>query len=70
MATNSTISSFWGEPGKDPREELADRMIAETKDCKTILVYNVSFERTILKNLAIRFPDKAEELQSIVDRLN
>lgn len=60
---------FLGEAGKDPQEELANRMIADTKDCKTILVYNIGFERTIVKDLAKRFPDKADDLQSIIDRM-
>ncbi len=60
---------FLGEPGKDPREELADSMIEDTKNCKTILVYNIGFERTIIKKLAEQFPDKADALQSIIDRL-
>ncbi len=60
---------FLGEAGKDPQEELADRMIADTKNCKTILVYNIGFERTIVKDLAKRFPDKADDLQSIIDRM-
>ena len=44
-------------------------MIADTKECKTILVYNIGFERTIVKDLAMRFPDKADEFQSIIDRM-
>ncbi len=60
---------FLGEPGKDPREELANRMIEDTKSCKTILVYNIGFEKTVIKKLALLFPDKAEHLHSIIDRL-
>ncbi len=60
---------FLGEPGKDPREELADRMITDTKYCKTILVYNIGFERTIVRDLTKRFPDKADDLQSIINRM-
>ena len=62
-------SEYLGEPGKDPQPELIDRMIADTKDCKTILVYNIGFERTIVKELAKRFPDKADDLLSIADRM-
>jgi hypothetical protein len=60
---------FLGEPGKDPREELVNRMITETKGCRTILVYNKGFENRIIRELAIRFPDKAEELKSITNRI-
>jgi len=60
---------FLGEQGKDPRSELIDRMIADTKCCKTIVVYNIGFERPIVKKLAEQFPDKADDLLSIADRM-
>ena len=60
---------FLAEPGRDPREELVDRLIKDTEGCKTILVYNQGFEKRILKELAGFFPDKAEALNSIIDRI-
>ena len=60
---------FLGEPGKDPREELVNRMLAQTKECKTILVYNKTFEVQRIKELALHFPDKAEKLNDILNKI-
>ena len=53
----------------DPRFGLIKQMIEELKDAKTILVYNIAFERTRIKELMRDFPEFEEELQSIDDRL-
>ncbi len=60
---------YLGEPGSDPRIELISRMISETKDCKTILVYSKGFENTRIKEMSMDFPDKAAELMAIIDRV-
>lgn len=60
---------YLGEPGEDPRIELIDKMIAETKKCKTILAYNKTYEIERIKELAKDFPDRAEELNGIIDRI-
>jgi len=53
----------------DPRFGLIKQMIEELKDAKTILVYNIAFERTRIKELMRDFPEFENELQSIDDRL-
>jgi len=60
---------FLGELGSDPRQELARRLIADAKDCDTILVYNQAFENRILRELAEFLPDLAGGLEDISSRI-
>ncbi len=53
----------------DPRKGLIVQMIADTAAAQTILVYNIAFENTRLKEMQRDFPEYAEQLQSIRDRL-
>lgn len=47
------------EPGKDPRRELAEKLLAEIPEGGCVLTYNQAFEKGVLKNLAEAFPDLA-----------
>ncbi len=54
---------------KDPRPDLIKQMI---KDCETngdILTYNIGFERGKINDLAKQFPEFAEPLHKLIDRL-
>ena len=53
----------------DPRLPLLQSLLAHISDRGSIVVYNRSFERRILKNLAESFPEYASALQSIIKRL-
>jgi hypothetical protein len=53
----------------DPRRGLIEQMIIQTVEAQIILVYNIAFERTRLKEMKRDFPVYAEELDSIIDRL-
>ena len=53
----------------DPRSGLIPQMIQDTKGAATIFVYNISFERTRIREMMRDFPQYKEELQSIDDRL-
>jgi len=59
---------FLGSPGVDPRAEFADRMIHDTADCSCILVFNQSFEKGRINEMATRFPAKAPQLHGITAR--
>jgi hypothetical protein len=56
------------EPG-DPREPLARAMIDACRGAPQILVYNISFERTRLRELAEALPHLADDLLDIDARL-
>ena len=53
----------------DPRPPLMKSLLTHISEHGSIVVYNRSFERRILKGLAESFPEYASELQSIIDRL-
>ena len=53
----------------DPRPLLLKSLLSHISDRGSIVVYNLSFERRILINLAASFPEYASALQSIIERL-
>lgn len=55
--------------GEDPRIKFVDQLIEELGEEGDILVYNLSFERDKLNDLANRFPSKADQIHSIIFRL-
>lgn len=60
---------FLAISGTDPREEFCKTLIESCKGLNTILVYNISFEDTRLRELQEQLPHYEKELQSIRDRL-
>ena len=60
---------FLAEAGQDPREALACRLIADIPRDVTVLAYNMSFEKVVLRNLAEQFPQYAEHLMAIHDNI-
>lgn len=55
--------------GKDPREKLIDQLIIDSKGSGNILVYNIAFERGRLNELKEIYPQKANDIQAIIDRM-
>ena len=53
----------------DPRKPLLESLLNHVSDRGSVVVYNVGFERGVLKDLAISFPEHAAILESIIDRL-
>jgi len=60
---------FLAEEGSDPREALARRLCADIPDNVTVLAYNMSFEKGVLKALAEEFEELREHLLAIADNL-
>lgn len=60
---------FLAKEGTDPRRVLAERMIADIPKDVCVTAYNMSFEKTVLRNLAKTFPDLAEHLTNIHDNI-
>ena len=56
---------FLGDENKDPRRELAERLIRDIPKDSCVIVYNDSFEKTRLSELSELFPDLAPELDEI-----
>ena len=61
---------YLGIQGEDPREEFVISLIEAMRGVKTILVYNISFERGKLNDLAVQFPNYAEPIRSIIERMD
>jgi len=57
------------EPGHDPRRELAERLLAEIPEDACVLTYNQAFEKGVLRNLAVLFPDLADALLMRVENV-
>ena len=60
---------FLAEPGIDPRRSLAEALIKDIPMNVCILAYNMSFEKTVIKNLANIFPDLSKHLMNIHDNI-
>jgi len=60
-------SEFLASPGKDPRDELTERLLAAIPEGACVLAYNKTFEAGVLKGLADRFPAHRDRLLAIAD---
>ena len=59
---------FLADPARDCRRELAERLLEDLEHRGSIIVYS-SFEKTMLGNLAQRFPDLRTRLKRCIGRL-
>ncbi len=60
---------FLAEANGDPRDEFITKLLKDTKDIGTILVYNKSFEISRLKEIAKDFPEFAYEIEERISRI-
>ena len=56
---------FLGDGRSDPRRALAERLAEDIPENACVLAYNMSFERSRIKELAELFPDLAGKLNTI-----
>ncbi|MCC2636597.1 MAG: hypothetical protein K0Q68_316 [Moraxellaceae bacterium] len=54
---------------EDPRREFVETLLAAIGPRGSVLVWNASFERSRLQEMAVAFPEHAEALQSIINRM-
>ena len=59
---------FLGEPGIDPRQAFIEKLLEDTISCRTILVYNQAFEISRLQEIAKKFPEFSEGIDSIITK--
>ena len=64
-----THEAFLDLSGKDPSEPLARALLDHAGESGPVYVYNVGFERRVLRELGDRFPDLAPGLRGIIERL-
>lgn len=60
---------FLDTDGEDPSEAMADALIRDCSDSGPIFAYNASFEMTVIRKLAQRFPGHAKSLDAINKRV-
>lgn len=62
-----THHEFLSCDGSDPRRSCAEALVKNIPAGATIIAYNASFERSVLRELANAFPDLAERLEAMVE---
>lgn len=62
--------AFLGKEGTDPRRALAEQLCSQIPRNACTLAYNMSFEKTVIKNLAAIYEDLSEHLMSIHDNMH
>lgn len=69
--TNGAVEhyAFLGDGQTDPREALTHEMILTLGSAGSILCYNASFEKTRIKELARLYPQHADPLLALTDRV-
>lgn len=60
---------FLGVAGEDPRRALCEQLCNDIPMNACTLVYNQTFEKTRIKEMALVFPDLAEHLMNIYDNI-
>lgn len=60
---------FLAEPGIDPRETLANSLVEDIPEDVCVLAYNMGFEKSVIKNLAERFPSLSKHLLNIRENI-
>jgi hypothetical protein len=70
-ATDGQIDhrEFLSLDGADPRRPCAEALVALVPQTGAVVGYNASFERTRVLELAEAFPDLADNLRSMADRI-
>ena len=60
---------YLASPNTDPRRGLAERLVNDIPKNVCVLAYNMTFEKTVIKNLAALYPDLKDSLMSIHDNI-
>ena len=60
---------FLADPKEDPRPRFIEKLIEDCGKSGDILVYNIGFERSKLKDLISVFPEYSTALNGIINRL-
>ena len=60
---------FLAKEGIDPRRSLAESLVKDIKKGSCVLAYNMSFEKSVIKNLAELYEDLKEDLMNIYDNI-
>lgn len=58
-------SEFLAEDGEEPRRPLAERLVKDIPTDACVLAYNKTFEKSVISQLANKYPDLSKELMQI-----
>ncbi len=60
---------FAMQPGRDQREELSCRLLEAVDGAEAVVVYDATFERSVIERLARQFPQHADGLREVAERI-
>lgn len=60
---------FLGDEATDPREALAKRLVQDIPMNVSVLAYNMSFEKGVIRKLSSQFPELSSKLMHIHDNI-
>ena len=61
--------AFLGTPPNDPRPEFIESLLSQLGSAGSIIVWNQTFEKTRLKEIAQDFPEYASRIEPLLDRI-
>jgi hypothetical protein len=62
-----THFEYLAHPGVDPRREIAEKLVGEIPDGACVLVYNMAFEKRVLRELGESIPMLRKRLKAVID---
>jgi hypothetical protein len=60
---------FLGQPDEDPRRAFIEKLLVDSRHCRTILVYNQAFEIARLQEIARDFPEFTTDIELLLARI-
>lgn len=60
---------YLAQPGIDPRKELTEKLISQVPENACVLAYVASFEKGVLNNLSLWFPEYTDKIQGIITNM-
>lgn len=61
--------AYLAQPGVDPRRALCEQLLAAIPAEACVLAYNQSFEKGVLRELAVQFPDLTGEINQRIENI-
>jgi hypothetical protein len=58
---------YLAHPGPDPRKEIAEKLLGEIPEGACVLVYNMAFEKRVLKELGESLPGLRKRLKAVAE---
>ena len=69
LSTEPSHKEFLAQSDKDPRENLVKKLVSDIPKEVSVLVFNASYEKSVLGKLAENFPQYKEHLLNISNNI-